>query len=318
MRSSNLTIGYLGSADQYFTWQFLKAANSVDAKQWLFFSLRQKKYEYPIEFSGFLWRAAAAFKRIREKLDYCIREKALRKLCQSEGIEFISIKSLEDLKRDKNFRLCDVVFTSGLRVKIDQAIFSLPKFGIINLHYALLPNYRGTFPLFWQAVKRDRTYGFTYHRIDDDFDKGILIYQSQCRIECPSNEYARIGEYIEREACSHIQQVLSRLETTNETSASGRYFAISDFENYITIDLKKVSLDELLMKYAVTDTFLLSRQFAICIKMIGAYEGESSCRICGSSLLLSGNGMQLVISRVNYLPALFYLKEIGCIWKGVR
>ncbi|MEP7219920.1 MAG: formyltransferase family protein, partial [Bacteroidota bacterium] len=44
-----------------------------------------------------------------------------------------------------------------------------------NIHFSLLPAYRGTMTSFWPIVLRERSTGVTLHRIDDGIDTGDII-----------------------------------------------------------------------------------------------------------------------------------------------
>lgn len=56
--------------------------------------------------------------------------------------------------------------------------FSLPKSGFLNIHGALLPKYRGVYPLFYALINRERYVGATLHRIDGEIDTGEIVSQA--------------------------------------------------------------------------------------------------------------------------------------------
>ena len=57
-----------------------------------------------------------------------------------------------------------------------DAIAALPC-GIVNGHPSKLPHYRGPFPFSWQALAGEPEIGFTYHRMDPEFDTGAILAQ---------------------------------------------------------------------------------------------------------------------------------------------
>jgi len=59
----------------------------------------------------------------------------------------------------------------------EDNIFSIPKYGTINLHPAFLPSYRGPNPDFWMYYDGVRKGGVTLHYIDKGEDTGDIIYQ---------------------------------------------------------------------------------------------------------------------------------------------
>ncbi len=60
---------------------------------------------------------------------------------------------------------------------LPESVFSIPRLGAINIHYALLPNYRGGAPLLWQVVNGEQQGGVTVHYIDAGIDTGAIIRQ---------------------------------------------------------------------------------------------------------------------------------------------
>jgi methionyl-tRNA formyltransferase len=60
---------------------------------------------------------------------------------------------------------------------IDEAIFSVPRHGSINLHPSLLPLYRGKHPLFWSHLNMDEEIGVTVHFLARGADNGDILLQ---------------------------------------------------------------------------------------------------------------------------------------------
>ncbi|MFO0593312.1 MAG: formyl transferase [Polyangiaceae bacterium] len=69
----------------------------------------------------------------------------------------------------------DVIFVSGAPV-LRPEVFTIPRFGTINLHYGVAPEYRGEDTLFWAMVRGDHErLGVTLHTIDRGVDTGQLL-----------------------------------------------------------------------------------------------------------------------------------------------
>lgn len=54
--------------------------------------------------------------------------------------------------------------------------------GTINLHYSLLPEYRGVYPVNWAIIDGRKETGVTYHLVDDNVDGGMPICQKRLPI----------------------------------------------------------------------------------------------------------------------------------------
>ena len=58
-----------------------------------------------------------------------------------------------------------------------------PKFGCVNVHFSLLPKYRGAAPVNWAIVNGETHTGVTTMRIVEELDAGPILLQNATRIE---------------------------------------------------------------------------------------------------------------------------------------
>jgi methionyl-tRNA formyltransferase len=66
---------------------------------------------------------------------------------------------------------------------IPAHLLTIPKFGWINLHASLLPNYRGAAPINWAIVNGESRTGLTTMRIDAGMDTGDILLQRAFEID---------------------------------------------------------------------------------------------------------------------------------------
>ena len=71
----------------------------------------------------------------------------------------------------------DLAISGGFPVRIPEDALAVPRHGIVNGHPALLPRYRGPNPIGWALRNGDSELGFTFHRMDADFDTGRILAQ---------------------------------------------------------------------------------------------------------------------------------------------
>lgn len=73
----------------------------------------------------------------------------------------------------------DLVISIRYRKILKAEFITLPKYGVINLHSGLLPEYRGAMATFWTMMNQDRLIGSTLHYISDPgIDTGKVIARS--------------------------------------------------------------------------------------------------------------------------------------------
>lgn len=69
----------------------------------------------------------------------------------------------------------DVVLVKTFPYKIPKSVLNVPKHGFINFHYAPLPAFRGSNPLFWMIKNGVQEGGVTIHKMDESFDTGDIL-----------------------------------------------------------------------------------------------------------------------------------------------
>lgn len=65
---------------------------------------------------------------------------------------------------------------------LSERIFSIPYYGIINVHYSLLYSYQGPDPVEWQLYNNEKETGVSVHFITNKIDQGDIIVQEKIKI----------------------------------------------------------------------------------------------------------------------------------------
>ena len=76
----------------------------------------------------------------------------------------------------------DLIVSIRYGTIIQSAVIAIPRFGILNLHSGILPQYRGVMATFWAMLNSDKHIGCTLHYIiDGTIDTGpiVSIYQKK-------------------------------------------------------------------------------------------------------------------------------------------
>ena len=101
-------------------------------------------------------------------------------LCIDRGIDYLKINRSQLLSTVQDRLLAiqpDMIIMLGFSYRIPQEIYNIPCLGFYNVHFSLLPSYKGTDPIFWQMKNGETTGGITIHEVDDDFDSGKIVLQ---------------------------------------------------------------------------------------------------------------------------------------------
>lgn len=65
---------------------------------------------------------------------------------------------------------------------IPSSIIYLPKYNSINVHFSLLPKYRGASPVQWAILKGERKTGITIFELNEKMDEGDILTQEEFQI----------------------------------------------------------------------------------------------------------------------------------------
>lgn len=76
----------------------------------------------------------------------------------------------------------DLIISYSAPQIIKPELLGVPKYGIINVHGALLPNYRGCMPSFWYLFNNEKIGGATVHYMSADIDDGDICLQGSVDI----------------------------------------------------------------------------------------------------------------------------------------
>lgn len=76
----------------------------------------------------------------------------------------------------------DWYFLISWKYIVPPLLINHPKLGAINLHYSLLPEYRGVYPVNWAIVEGKKNTGVTYHLVNEKIDDGQIVCQKEIYI----------------------------------------------------------------------------------------------------------------------------------------
>ncbi|MBV8184876.1 MAG: hypothetical protein JOY76_09330 [Hyphomicrobiales bacterium] len=104
---------------------------------------------------------------------------SLRSVCRRESVGYDLISDvnapefLERLRREQADLLVSVSCPQIFR----RPLIDLPPHGILNIHGAILPQYRGVMPSFWMMANGERQAGVSIYFVNENIDAGELCGQ---------------------------------------------------------------------------------------------------------------------------------------------
>ena len=117
-----------------------------------------------------------------------IRQSEVKKYAADNNIKILQPDNLNDRKFVNQVKEInpDIIIVVAFR-KIPTEIFSIPKYGTINLHASLLPNYRGAAPINWCLINNEVKTGVTTFFINEKIDRGDILLKEEVNISDMDN-----------------------------------------------------------------------------------------------------------------------------------
>jgi methionyl-tRNA formyltransferase len=122
---------------------------------------------------------------------------------------------------------------------IGRKVFSIPQFGMANIHSEILPQFQGAQSVIWQIHEGSLHTGYTIHQIDQHIDTGKILYQEKIPIEFKptlretvSYNGARITDAASK-GLSYVVSNYSELAAQAQPQSGGRSFTTPTFWQYL-------------------------------------------------------------------------------------
>lgn len=153
-----------------------------------------------------------------------------KSLARREKIKIITTDSINDrhilnILRKLNPDLMVSVYFNQI---LGGDFIKIPKNGVINIHPAYLPNYRGVSPVFWALSNNEKEVGVAVHYIDRSVDTGRIIKRKKIKISSTDTEdsvYWKLSKVGIPLLISAIDNIKSSSSVANK---GGSYYTIPD------------------------------------------------------------------------------------------
>jgi len=103
------------------------------------------------------------------------------KFANGLGIPVSSLTDLDELLRTITDTRPSVVVISSFNLILPPSILSMSRF--VNVHYSLLPSYRGRANVNWAVINGEIATGITIHLVEPALDGGNVLFQEAVSIE---------------------------------------------------------------------------------------------------------------------------------------
>src|SRR5579872_6645325 len=108
-----------------------------------------------------------------------VKNQSIASVCRQRGVKYAGVPDvnapdfLDQLRREEPDVLISVSCPQIFRAPLIQ----LPPKGILNIHGAILPHYRGVMPGFWMLANGEKQAGVSIYFVNEKIDAGSLCAQ---------------------------------------------------------------------------------------------------------------------------------------------
>ena len=165
---------------------------------------------------------------------------SIENICQKYNVDFLTAKKI-NTKAFRNFLQTiqvDVLVSVACPQILKKKILEIPSKAAINVHYALLPRYRGQYPSFWVLAKGEEYTGVSVHYMAEKIDAGEILVQIKEKIETDDTFYSLVGRLKTTIGPDALLQALGKIADGDMTGLpndidSGSYFSFPTREDMI-------------------------------------------------------------------------------------
>ncbi len=192
-------------------------------------------------------RPLESLKKLKDTFDICLivtktdrsigksKKKVPNKIktfAQENNIRLFEIEKMDSFTKDNlqnTFTKLnpDLAVTFDFGYIIPKNVLDIPSIVFINIHFSLLPKYRGASAVQFAILNDEKEYGITYHLIDANLDTGDILYQSKYNLDESLNS-EEAYQYLFNKASVEIVEVINnylsgKLTPTKQNSAEASY-----------------------------------------------------------------------------------------------
>ena len=129
------------------------------------------------------------------------------------GIPVFEIKNKQDLNTIFAEEKIDMGLVIAFGMIFPKAVLDIPKFGVVNVHFSLLPKYRGASPVQSAILNGDEISGITFQKMVQTLDAGNILLQKKFDIK--GKKTSEIFEWFAQESAEMLPAFLEQYFNRN-------------------------------------------------------------------------------------------------------
>lgn len=163
-------------------------------------------------------------------------------IAKKHSIPVVSMEEAENIKSD-------LAVSYLYSRKIRKPLIENPKYGCINFHPAILPDWRGTAGYNIAILNKLTEWGATAHYVDESFDTGAIIRVFRFNFDYRSESAASLERKTQNMQMDLYRSVITdvihtgKLNAQKQSIEQGRYISRNEMNQLKKVDLENDDVD---------------------------------------------------------------------------
>lgn len=142
-----------------------------------------------------------------------LRKTEVKKWAIAHEVPFVEIDSTRGKNKDAVISALkehsvDIGVVADFSFILPEDIINSPKHGMINIHFSLLPKYRGASPVQFSILNGDAITGVTFYKMDKGMDTGDIIFQFEHELK-GTEISGEVWETLFYRSSEHLTRIIS-------------------------------------------------------------------------------------------------------------
>jgi methionyl-tRNA formyltransferase len=165
-----------------------------------------------------------------------LRHQSIANVCERHGVLCEPVRNVNQPAFLERLRLAhtELIVSVSCPQIFKKPLIDLPPAGCLNIHGAILPEYRGVMPSFWMLANGEREAGVSIFFVDEDIDAGDLCGQEVFEIRAAEtlDEFVRRSKAIAAELLLDVLGQIDEgvVQRTPLDLSEGSYYSWPDRE----------------------------------------------------------------------------------------
>ena len=211
-----------------------------------------------------------------------------------------NINSEESLMKIKSLSP-DVIIVSSFTQIFKQPLLKIPSMEVVNVHSAMLPDYRGASPLNWALINGEENVGCSVIAMDEGIDTGDILSQRKISVDI-NDTILDLHTKINHIASDLVHEVLNDYKNDSvkripQKHSEGCYYHSRTFEdgliNWRTMTAIQVhnQIRALAPPYPCAFTYIGNKKLFLCRARL---LDENYCGVSGRIISVQKKGMIVI------------------------